>query len=519
MPKQQKEKCALYLRVSSKDQEKGYSLPAQKKLLESYSKKLGFHITKIYRISESASGKQIRKTFNEMLSYIQKNNINNILCEKVDRLTRNPKDATSISDWINDDEKRKVHFVKENFVLDKNTRAHENLVWDMKVAIARFYTNNLSEEVRKGQKEKLSQGWLPRTAPLGYKTIGEEGQKIHIVDEEKAPYITQAFELYATGNYSLNKLVDVLYKKGLRSKNGKKVGKSMLHTYLRNPFYKGYNQWNGKITKGAQEQLVNDDIFDHVHELLTRPTKNPQYKKHFPTFKGMIHCEECGGTITWEKQKGTWYGHCNRYKPCSQKKYVRQDIIEKQLFPLFIDVAPKNERVLEWLKKALKEEHKETMGRSAVERKALNQEYEKLQNRLETIYEDKIDGKISEADYERRFEKYTDEQKCIVEQLENMDTKKTAYYEAGYAVHELACKAKQIYQSKKASTEQRRLLMSYIFSNLTLEGQEIRPNYSLAFEFLQEWMPRMNSTFELEETLINKERTGDLDAVRSVMQG
>ncbi len=71
------ENGVLYLRVSSKDQEKGYSLPAQKKLLQEYSKKSDFSVAKIYSISESANGKQIRKTFNEMLRYAEKNNINN----------------------------------------------------------------------------------------------------------------------------------------------------------------------------------------------------------------------------------------------------------------------------------------------------------------------------------------------------------------------------------------------------------------------------------------------------------
>ena len=102
-----------------------------------------------------------------MLKYARKNNINIILCEKIDRLTRNLKGAATISDWIQESDKKEVHFVKENFIVNKNTKAHENFVWDMKVAVARFYTNNLSEEVRKGQKEKIAQGWLPTKPPVG----------------------------------------------------------------------------------------------------------------------------------------------------------------------------------------------------------------------------------------------------------------------------------------------------------------------------------------------------------------
>ena len=83
------------------------------------------------------------------LQFIKKNNISLILAEKIDRLTRNLKDASIINDWVQENKNNEVHFVKENFIVSQNTKAHENLVWDMKVAIAKFYTKNLSEEVKK----------------------------------------------------------------------------------------------------------------------------------------------------------------------------------------------------------------------------------------------------------------------------------------------------------------------------------------------------------------------------------
>src|SRR3989344_9505735 len=87
-------KSVIYARVSSKEQEDtGYSLAAQEKLLQDYAGSRNLEVSKAYRISESASGKQIRKTFIEMLDYANSKKINVILCEKIDRLTRNLKDA------------------------------------------------------------------------------------------------------------------------------------------------------------------------------------------------------------------------------------------------------------------------------------------------------------------------------------------------------------------------------------------------------------------------------------------
>ncbi len=94
-----KSNSVIYCRVSSREQEDtGYSLDAQQKLLEDYAEKKGFKVAKIFRISESASGKQIRKIFNEMLECATEHAIENILCEKIDRLTRNLKDAATASD-------------------------------------------------------------------------------------------------------------------------------------------------------------------------------------------------------------------------------------------------------------------------------------------------------------------------------------------------------------------------------------------------------------------------------------
>src|SRR3989344_4242123 len=195
-------KTVLFCRVSSKEQEEtGYSLPAQEKLFNEYSNKRQFVTSKIFSLSESAGGKKQRDIFLEMIKYVEKNGIKVIICEKVDRLTRNLKDAVTINDWINKDPERQVHFVKENFILSRDSRSNEKFIWNIKVSVAQYYIDNLSEEVRKGQKEKLSQGWLPTKPPPGYKSIGEKGHKIHILDEDKAILVKRMFEQYSSGKY------------------------------------------------------------------------------------------------------------------------------------------------------------------------------------------------------------------------------------------------------------------------------------------------------------------------------
>jgi len=492
-----KTKCISYCRVSSKEQEDtGYSLDAQEKQQNEYAPNKGFVIDKVFRIAESASGKMIRKNFIEMLAYANKRKINIILCEKIDRLTRNMKDAVLISEWLEENDKREIHFIKENFIVNKNTKAHENLVWDMKVAIARFYTKNLSEEVRKGQKEKLAQGGYPSQAKLGYKTVGEKGHKTHVKDEPRASFVQEIFELYSTGNYSVKALVEIMHKKGLRNSYENKVLKSRMHELLSDPFYMGKIRWNGQTYPGDHEPIITKGIFEEVQQKLVRQYKNPQYKKHLPVFKSKIICEECEGTITWEIQKGHWYGHCNHYKNCSQKVYVRQEIVESQIFPLFDKAAPKSDRAVGLLEKAIARKHEGSTKKNEDLRVDLQLSHDRIQRRIEKMYEDKLDGKITADFYDKKCKEYTADQENLLSDLEKLGSDDRKYFEVGYAIHELAEHAVEIYNSVNTTTDDKRLLLAYIFSSLRLNADKIKHKYTYGFEFLAEWSPLLNKNFE-----------------------
>ena len=347
---------------------------------------------------------------------------------------------------------------------------------------------------------------------LGYRTVGEKGHKTHVIDEQKAPLMRKAFELYATGNYSLSALVEAMYKEGLRNESGTKVLKSRLHEMLSDPFYYGKIVWRDAMSDGNHTPLVSKELYDTVQQKLSRTIKNPQYRKHLPVFKAKMSCKECGGLITWEVQKGHWYGHCNHYKQCSQKGTIRQEKAEEQLFPHFDGVAPKNERVLRVLERALKESHADEIAYNTTQRESFTRMIQVADRRIEEAYKDKLDGKMPAALCEKIISESINEKEGALTALKKLSEGRAAYYEAGYAIHELALHAAEIYQSKKALTEEKRLLLSYVFSNLTLNANKINPNYTLAFEFLRKWMPMANKTFEPPKNHTDKGLLGKYDS-------
>lgn len=492
-------KAVLFCRVSSKEQEEsGYSLPAQEKILKEYANSENFSIIKTFSISESANGKLRRKTFDEMLDYTVKNKIKIIICEKTDRLTRTHKYAVCINDWMEADALRQVHLVKENFILHKNSKSHEKFIWNIKVSVAQYYIDNLSEEVSKGTKEKAEQGWYPGNHKMGYVAKGEKGHKEWFADDSdksEVPFIKKAFDLYKDGSYSIKQLTKIMADEGWKMKDGKTIIKSTLHKILSDCFYCGEFDWNDRhYPNGKHEPIISKELFYAVRDKLKSKT-TPRYRKHFSLFKGLMRCQECGGTISWEVQKSHWYGHCNHFKKCSQKKYARQEIVEEQLLSHFDKILIKNDRIVEWIKKALRENHSAEIDNNKKITANLNRQFSDVQRKLNTIYDDKLDNLITIEEYKKRFSELTDRKEEILREMQSNSNAQTKYFELGINVFDLAQRARDIY-IKRDIIEDKRLLLNLIFSNITLNEGKLSVKYSRAFEILAERVPILNNSFE-----------------------
>ena len=130
-----------------------------------------------------------------------------------------------------------------------------------------------------------------------------------------------------------------------------------------------------------------------------------------------MKCKECGGSITWEIHKGIVYGHCNHYRNCSQKTWSVENEVEQQIIANLENLEVKSPRLAEWIKKALKESHQDEIEYHSSSMGELSKRHAIYKNRLDCIYEDKLDGKITESDYERRFAEYSKELKQLDKKL------------------------------------------------------------------------------------------------------
>jgi len=96
-------------------------------------------------------------------------------------------------------------------------------------------------------------------------------------------------------------------------------------------------------------------------------------------------------------------------------------------------------------------------------------------------------------------------QECKVEEavlesaLDNVVSQSDDHQNLKLIIHDLAFKVKEIYG--KANIDEKKMFLSQLFTNFSQNGYDIKPNYNLACEYLLEWMPRLNESYELQKTL------------------
>jgi len=270
------DQAVIYFRVSSKPQdEDGFSLPAQRKLLIEYGHSSALRIVKEFVDIETAKTSG-RSAFGQMVKFLQKNpSVTHIIVEKVDRLYRNFKDYVLI-----DELRCTLHLVKDGQVLSPDSRSSEKFLHGIKVLMAKNYIDNLSEEVRKGMTEKAEQGIWPSYAPLGYlNTKLPSGKNGIAQDKSRAKLVRRLFEMYATGNFSLKQLAQWAASARLTfRKSGRPVNKATIQGILHNLIYTGDFEFNGKVYKGIHDTY-------HLPRTLERGTvsSRPQVFESLPS--------------------------------------------------------------------------------------------------------------------------------------------------------------------------------------------------------------------------------------------
>lgn len=352
-------------------------------------------------------------------------------------------------------------------------------VRSLKTMLATFYSDNLSEEVTKGMLEKARGGDAPGKAPIGY--LNDRNSKRIIIDPDRAPLVRRAFELYATGNYSLFDIRKALIEMGFALRNGGRPPRTSIELMLKNPFYYGEFRWRGQLFKGNHEPLISRSLFDRVQTKLADKGPGVFQEREF-AFGQFMTCGHCGCAITAEIKKEKYiYYRCTNGKGKCPQKYVREEALVGQ-FAEVVRAVRLDPRLASWIEEAVLEANEDEHRFQEAEVTRLNAEIARLTQRMERIYIDKLDGHIGDELWAKMSAEMKAAKRDAEARLGALGRADQNFKALVQSTLELAQAAHSLFLGE--TPHQQRELLYHVLSNCKMKDGVVVPEYRKPFALL-----------------------------------
>jgi len=335
-------KYFLYVRRSQDSEDRQMaSLDDQKKEMFRLADQLGLNVVDVIDESQSAK-KPGRPKFNKMIERIHAGEANGILCWKINRLARNPVDGGQIS-WL-----LQTGVIQHIQTAGRDYNPTDNVIMmAVELGMANQFVNDLSEDVRRGMRQKAERGWMAQSwLPIGYRhNTGYEQGGIEIVSTPDLQIVKKLFSHFLEGTYSVSDIHRKAKTFGLRNKKGKPYTLNTFVNMLRNPMYMGKFEWADKggnmlVQQGKHEAIISAEQYKRVQLLLGKRGKPTRVNSYDFPFRGAtLSCGECGHSITAEHKLQCICTGCKHKFSCKNEKACTKCglEIEEMANPSFID--------------------------------------------------------------------------------------------------------------------------------------------------------------------------------------
>jgi DNA invertase Pin-like site-specific DNA recombinase len=406
-------RAALYLRVSTARQaEQDVSIPDQRRQGEAYCRDKGFEVVDVFIEAGASATTDRRPEFQRMIEagtakparfdVIVVHSFSRFFRDHfelefhVRKLAKNGVKLVSITQEIGDDP---VHvMMRQIMALFDEYQSKEN-----------------AKHTLRAMKENARQGfWNGSQPPIGYRLVvaaqrGERIKKKLEIDPLHADTVRLIFRLahegVGDGPLGVKMIVNHLNENHIRTRSGGLWGVGAVHQILRRRTYFGIHEFN-RLAKGKRPNdktdivtvevppLISEECFDAVQARLQArsPTRlNPAIAASPSLLTGVLHCGECGGSMTVMTGKGGRY----RYYACANRRRkgatacsagiirteLLEDVVIQYIEKRLLDPV-RLERILSGLLDQRQERSKERELRIA----ELNRKSAEAQQRLARLY-------------------------------------------------------------------------------------------------------------------------------------
>jgi site-specific DNA recombinase len=476
-------------RVSSREQEReGFSLEVQEEALRRYAAQAGGEIVQFYRVAETASKTDERKTFKELIGYAKANAgvLAGLLFYKIDRAARNLFDYVELERL---ESEYGLAFISVSQPTE-NTPAGRMMRRTL-ANVASFYTEQQAQDVREGLARRVKEGWFVGKAPYGYRNVRREGRGVTEVDEEAAAIVRRAFHLYAYEPLTLDALKARLAKEGIayrRSAPG--FTRSKLHALLSDRSYLGEIPFKGQWYPGKQPAIVDRATWDRVQALLGGHV----YHAHQMTYAGdLIACGRCGRVVTGEQktkraksgERRYVYYRCSAYNaPGHPRERVTEAKLDRQVLAIFDRMKVEDADVREWFRAVLKAQTGDAQQDAQARRAELLRQSSLLSAQQDRLLNLMLTDGIDQAAFAAKGTELRDRLAAIKLQLDVLDRSRDETAELAVSVFELSQTLRERWLSADYAAKRR--ILEIVALNWRLDGATLVPEMRKPFDALAE---------------------------------
>lgn len=457
---------ALYARLSRDDMMEGESgsIANQKQILKKYADEHGFLNTRFYS-DDGISGTTFeREGFQQMIADIEKGEVKTVIVKDQSRLGRDHLMTGYYMEVFFPNNDVRFVAIYDNY----DSEMGDNEFAPFKNIFNEFYARDTSKKIRAVLQNKAKSGQIMVVVPIyGYKK--DPNDKNHwLVDEEAADVVRMIFDLYING-YGTKKIADYLEKrkilspthyfhsKGLSYRKSLKenpyewdhgtINKMLYHqeyigdvvnfkTYRKS--YKNHKMYKNPkekrfVFKGVNEPIISEDVWNKAQVLLEKGRRVP-VEREPDLFQGYVFCADCGCKLYLRRTKGknVFYicsGYAKQNTNCSTHIIWQDDLYEivlSDLNDIISSAKFDRKQFAEKMRKKADVEDKGEMKKIIKEADKIRLRIASLNKIIQCLFEDRVEGKISEERYLEMLASYESEQSEIKTKLSEYDKKISA---------------------------------------------------------------------------------------------
>ena len=452
---------ALYIRLSKEDENQGpsQSVQNQESLLREFVEQHRLSVFDTY-VDDGWSGTSFdRPNFQRMISDIEAQKVNMVITKDLSRLGR---DYIMTGHYMERYfPEHRVRYISLLDGIDTGVDSTANDITPFRAIMNDMYAKDISKKIKSVKRDKQRKGQFIGGKPMyGYKMHPTEKNKI-VIDEKAAPVVQRIFSLALSG-MSCRKIATTLNEEGVPTpatyanlsvaRPGPYSGlwsSERIADMLKNETYIG-NMVQGRTVKisykstkclrqspenwvvveGTHEPIIDPETFQKV-QMLVNSRKYTRSRTYDFLLKGLIFCHECGYPMAVLNRKNAagedrLYFVCRTYQRFTKAGIctchsIKEETVNKAVLTKVRDVCQtylNPDALCPIAAEAVENASKAASCEAEIQ--ALQSKITALTTNLDQMYMDRLNGLLSEEDFQRIYQKVKMDRTVLEERLKNL---------------------------------------------------------------------------------------------------